>query len=275
MIIQGLWIGDKLSQYEFNSIKSYLNNEFEYHLYTYDKVENVPNGVIIKNANEIIPSCEIFDYEGSIAPFSDLFRYKLLYIKGNVWSDLDIYCVNKFIIDKDLLFVGERTIKEGAFKSLKPQKPLNSFIYSRHANNEIFKKMYEYCLKFKINYLEKKSKIVIRNNTGLTGYHWQGGVKYFGKMLEKYDYLKYIEPYEFGFPVDWWNWKYLFNNIIDDLNVNIGRGWDGSYNFKSILEDSKIIILHNGWIKNKKIDKDSEPLKNSFIDKLFSKINII
>lgn len=48
IIIQGLWIGDKLSQFEYASIKSWLNNGFEYHLYIYEPIENIPNGVIVK-----------------------------------------------------------------------------------------------------------------------------------------------------------------------------------------------------------------------------------
>ena len=48
VIIQGLWIGSRLSRFEYNSIKSYLVAGYEYHLYTYDKVDNIPENVIIK-----------------------------------------------------------------------------------------------------------------------------------------------------------------------------------------------------------------------------------
>jgi hypothetical protein len=36
---------------------------YEYHLYTYDKVDNIPENVIIKDGNEILDKKEIFYYE--------------------------------------------------------------------------------------------------------------------------------------------------------------------------------------------------------------------
>ena len=38
-IIQGLWIGETLSTMEYLSIKSFLDNGHEYHLYTYGEVK--------------------------------------------------------------------------------------------------------------------------------------------------------------------------------------------------------------------------------------------
>jgi mannosyltransferase OCH1-like enzyme len=137
-IIQGLWFGPRLSRFEYNSIKSYLKQGYEYHLYTYGKVENIPDGVIIKDGNEILDKKYIFHYEGSIAPFSDIFRYKLLYERGGVWTDCDIICVKRLPDDTKhkYIFVAERTILKGAFASCiktppytcKKKKVLNSFI---------------------------------------------------------------------------------------------------------------------------------------------------
>mgnify|MGYP007000248262 CR=1 len=52
--IQSLWIGDKLSNMEILSMKSFLHNNHNYHLYTYGKIDNVPEGVIVKDGNDII-----------------------------------------------------------------------------------------------------------------------------------------------------------------------------------------------------------------------------
>ena len=59
MIIAGLWIG-KLSKMEIYSMKSFIKQGHTYHLYTYEPLDNIPNGVIVKDANEIIPKDEIF-----------------------------------------------------------------------------------------------------------------------------------------------------------------------------------------------------------------------
>ena len=39
------------------------DNGHEVHLYTYDKVENIPEGVIVKNGNEILDKSEIYRYK--------------------------------------------------------------------------------------------------------------------------------------------------------------------------------------------------------------------
>ena len=62
----------------------------EYHLYTYGNVEGIPEGTIVKNANEIIPKKNIFTYKnGSYSAFSNLFRFTMLYKRGGCWVDTD------------------------------------------------------------------------------------------------------------------------------------------------------------------------------------------
>ena len=95
VIVQSLWVGDKLSQMEQYSIKSFLNTGHEYHLYTYNKIKGIPKGVKIKSGNKIMPKKDIFKMQDTFLPFSDIFRYKLLYEKGNYWVDLDMICLKK------------------------------------------------------------------------------------------------------------------------------------------------------------------------------------
>ena len=86
---------------EVLSIESFLHFGYEYHLYAYDEVANVPRGVTLRDANEILPASEIFYYRGDFAPgspacFSDMWRYKLLLDKGHWWVDTDVVCVRPF-----------------------------------------------------------------------------------------------------------------------------------------------------------------------------------
>ena len=260
-IIQGLWIGDKLSRFEYNSIKSYIKQGYEYHLYIYDKVANIPDGVIIKDGNEILDKKNIFYYEGSIAPFSDLFRYKLLYDKGGIWTDCDIICINRLPIDKthDYIFVAERTILKGAFASClktppftcKKKKVLNSFIKCP-AGAKIMQIMFEKSLKYKNDYLAsldslKQNKIhsiskthtgkqhinytkqvtnktmkTGKKNIGLKSYHWGGGSKTLESVIQKLGLQKYIVEPEFAFPINWWDFKYAF---LDTQYIPPTKGW--------------------------------------------------
>ena len=109
-IIQSLWIGAAFSKLEQLSVKSFLDNGHEYHLYVYDPVENVPAGAIIKDGNEIMDKSEIFRYKnGSIAAFANLFRYTLLYKRGGIWAATDCICVRPFRIEQDIAIASEPT----------------------------------------------------------------------------------------------------------------------------------------------------------------------
>lgn len=111
-LIQTLWIGSKLSRMENLCLVSYLRNGHPVHLYTYETVSNIPDGVIVKDANLIIPKDKIFKYRNydSYAGFANLFRYKLLLSEGNFWSDLDVICLKPLLTSDEYLFVSERGI---------------------------------------------------------------------------------------------------------------------------------------------------------------------
>jgi Glycosyltransferase sugar-binding region containing DXD motif len=100
-IIQGLWVGKELSVMENLSIKSFIANGHEYHLYVYEKVKNIPTGTMVKDGNEILSEDQIFKYQsgwgkGSYAGFADLFRYHLLKKCGGWWADTDVICLKPF-----------------------------------------------------------------------------------------------------------------------------------------------------------------------------------
>lgn len=105
-IVQSLWIGSELSVMEQLSIKSFLANGHEYHLYIYGYVKGIPKGTVIKDGKEILPENRIFTYQsgwgkGSYAGFADLFRYHLLRKKGSWWVDTDVVCLKHFALEEE------------------------------------------------------------------------------------------------------------------------------------------------------------------------------
>lgn len=111
-IVQGLWIGERLSIIEQLSISSFIKNGHEYHLYVYDDVKGIPDSAIVKDANEIIPDSEIFYLEngpgkGSVAAFSDIFRYKLIHDRGGYWVDSDFVCLRFLDFTDEYVFSSE------------------------------------------------------------------------------------------------------------------------------------------------------------------------
>jgi len=116
-VFQSLWIGSRLSSMELLSIESFLHFGYEYHLYCYQPIENVPQGVKVFDANEILPESEIYYQRGifgagSPASFSDIWRYKLLHEKGGWWVDADVVCIRPFTFNGDHV-VGRQREGEG------------------------------------------------------------------------------------------------------------------------------------------------------------------
>ena len=108
-VIQGLWIGPRLSTIEDLSIRSFLVHGHEYHLYVYGEIENVPPGTVLKDANEILPFSRVFKYRDydSYAGFANIFRYNLLRRKGGWWADMDLICLKPFDFPDQYLFSSE------------------------------------------------------------------------------------------------------------------------------------------------------------------------
>jgi hypothetical protein len=112
--VHGLWIGDTLSPIELLTIHSFLDKGHSFKLWLYDELKTkLPVGVLTGDANEIIPREKVFRYKnksqfghgkGSVAGFSDIFRYKLLFEHGGWWVDMDITCLKKFDFDKPYFF---------------------------------------------------------------------------------------------------------------------------------------------------------------------------
>ena len=91
-VIQGLWFGESLTNLERLCMKSFMDNGHEFHLYVYDELQDIPQGVIVKDANEIVPRTRIKEFRW-FAGFSDFFRYMLLAKKGGWYVDMDVICL--------------------------------------------------------------------------------------------------------------------------------------------------------------------------------------
>jgi len=117
VVINMLWVGSKLSRMEYYSIKSFIKVGYEIHLWCYEEIENVPQDVIIKDGNLILNIEDIFLLKQSFLPFSDIFRYKMLYELGGYWADIDMICLKRFDTDDEYIISSEYTMAIGAYKS--------------------------------------------------------------------------------------------------------------------------------------------------------------
>lgn len=112
--IQMLWLGGPLSTLERLSLASFLHNGHAVHLYAYDDIADVPEGTMLMDAGEIISLADMRtmtsgERHGSWAPFSNIFRYKLLHERGGIWCDTDVVCLKAldFAVNADYFFASE------------------------------------------------------------------------------------------------------------------------------------------------------------------------
>ena len=123
-VIQSLWIGEELSAMEQLSIRSFLVNGHEYHLYTYGPVRSIPRETVIRDAEEILPQSRAFQYSQhkTWSGFANFFRYKLLLDRGGWWADTDLVCLEPFDFPDEYVFssefsVGRQMVNIGAIKA--------------------------------------------------------------------------------------------------------------------------------------------------------------
>lgn len=185
-IVHGLWVGNRLSSIELLTLHSFVNHGHEFHLWVYEDLENqLPAHVILQDANQIIPQEKVFRRKyndpqlgigkGSLgAPFSDIFRYKLLYEKGGWWVDMDVTCLKPLTFQDDYFFRSH------------PMLPMIGNIMKVPAKSELMKRVYEES----VQTCDENTLEWLRTNE-ILNQHIQA------LSLNKYVFDDYVSP-------DWW-----------------------------------------------------------------------
>ena len=100
-----LWIGDSLGPVERACLRSVLRQGHALTLYCYREPIGIPAGVDVADASAILPESAVLrDSTGSVALFSDWFRYELLQRGLGTWVDTDVYLVRALDTESPYLF---------------------------------------------------------------------------------------------------------------------------------------------------------------------------
>ncbi|MBN8966846.1 MAG: hypothetical protein J0G95_00055 [Rhizobiales bacterium] len=95
--VRTFWTGPPLSLYEVLSLKSLLATGAKVVLYSYERDLTVPDGVELRDANEILSEEVLRQYNADSdkgwSRHSDLFRYIMLHRFGGWYVDLDVICL--------------------------------------------------------------------------------------------------------------------------------------------------------------------------------------
>jgi len=230
MIVHGLWIGESLSILERLCITSFLRNGYTFNLYTFNKMD-VPEGCNLLNAGDIIS--EIFTYKnGSYAAVSNIFRLKVLYKYGGLYTDLDIICIKPMEIKEKYMIPKEY--------SENCEIPWAGMLYCKDKEDPVIAEL--------ISRAEKKIEDIKNGKMqwGLGEYIVTNFVNIVGK--------KYLMPAKYFMSCDFNSWK----NILDP-NVPIKRGT------KKLSECHFFIHCWNEMWRKSGIDKNTEVGKKGSI----------
>ena len=132
--VAALWIGGPLSFLEQLCLISYVHAGHHVRLYTYENVPNVPPGVEVADANEIMPMTNTIVHKnsGSPAPQADAFRYQMLAkLDRTIWADTDAYCVKPF------------TTQTGHFHGWESKKTINNGVLGLPQDSETLRLLIE------------------------------------------------------------------------------------------------------------------------------------
>lgn len=104
--VASLWIGDRLHFINQLCLKSHLVLGHPVTLYCTDSVSNVPEGVVVRPATEIMQIDRAIVAETSASFLSNVFRYKMIRQTGAIWVDCDAFCHRPFPDDQQHIYAG-------------------------------------------------------------------------------------------------------------------------------------------------------------------------
>lgn len=210
-IIQSFWHGERLSNIENLCIKSFLKNNYEFHLYAYKNIANLPSGVILKDANEILNLSE-FTINNSLYTsenhswiygcFADLFRYKLLYLKGGWWHDTDSCCIKRFDFDYEYILAKHCVIHNYALKRF-----VCCGVMKAPPKSLLFEKCFE------------KAQNVFKEQNGIIEWASIGPKLVNDTLYSTRTKVRIFEPVAFC-PIKYWETKQKFFEPFKPINPN-------------------------------------------------------
>lgn len=236
---QSFWYGE-LSSREQLCLTSFVDQGKNFELYTYDDL-SVPDGVILKDASEIYPEEEVFAYqsgpgEGSVAAFSDFFRYKLLYERGGWWVDLDV------------LYTGEKIPNDDVYFGWANQSYIGNAIMKFTKDHEKIQKIYD------------KARLVGKEKAAD---EWgKAGPKLVTSVLEEEGMSKKAKEVSRVYPI---TWREAAASYLPDMRSTIQERVGGG----------AFLHLWNEILGRMGIHKDVRPPRGSYLSKCAKELNFV
>ena len=195
MEVNSFWDGECLTNLETSCISSFIKNGIGYNLHVYDAPPFVPKEVVLKDAADTLPRTRMFRYKagnfnvGSVAGFSNLFRYTLINGIGGWWTDTDHCCLKPFSFDSDEVYF-QQPAKEDAFS-------VGSGFFKAPAGSPVLR----YCLDL---FCRKDVAQIV---------HGETGPRLLTEAVLACHKRDLVVAHELFFPVAWWDYERL---LVDE-----------------------------------------------------------
>jgi hypothetical protein len=225
-------------------LRSFVELGHRFHLYTYGPVD-VPAGVVLMDANEVIPFEELFWYfdpmkqQDDLGPFSDLFRFRLLGLRGGWWTDIDSVCLSSEIPEVRSAWARE-------FPEFRPADVGTSQL-ALGKGSELAHKLYAECLALRRSGFERRESLGPILLTRIIG---EGGLPRdnFGNPALFYP-IRYIEAFKLWLP---------------EFAGEIARK----------TADAKFLPLYQSIAQYQGVDVSRPPPAGSYLDQLCERLGI-
>lgn len=235
--IHALWVGNKLGEISRCCLSSFVMRGHSVFLHTYNEIEDLPQGVIILDANLIIPKNNIIKHKktGSYALFSDIFRYELLKKIDGLYVDCDVYCLKP--IEKPesgyLLGFEDDKLINGAVLSLPKDSKVLSSLTNAAYDPYFIPPWYSKTKQFRL-----KLKKLLGFGKGLEDMPWGViGPKAITYYIKKLLLEKNVSSIDIFYPVHYNCVSQLFDPKLSVMDVTTSR--------------TLCIHLYNEMLKNK------------------------
>lgn len=238
-ISHGLWIGGKLSLMEKLTIKSLQSFGYEFHLWTYSDVSDVPSDVIVEDGREILNMSTMFKFNGmrlhglpnggigSLSHWSDQFALELLYQKGGLYTQMDV-------------------------TYLKPLDKLKEYAFIPHGNGNVGPYMMKCPKNSEFAKIASAQMRKFIHADSIVHAHWDVSMQFLGVLLKEH-----LQNYS----------EYMVKDVMD-----LGCSNDGPF-FRAVNIPNNMLLIH--WSNATLSERKDSPIVGSTYETLLKQHNLI
>jgi hypothetical protein len=244
-IFRTFWHGRPLGPYQILCLRSFVARGYRIELFSYDDQLAVPDWIVRKDAQQLLPADRILQYRsgwgrGSPALHANLFRYALLYRLGGWWIDTDVVLLRSELPAAPIFFAAERDFSTGT----EVDTPFGNAIMRFPRQHPLLAEAIERCLA-----------------VGESARWGQTGPTLLTELINKYELTPYANPPCAAYPVRWRDFAAFFDPARCDET-------------RSRCKDSTFVHLWNEMWRHSRVPDVLGPPAGSFLDWLTSRLDI-